>query len=312
MSRRIVAFNNVSADGYFAAPDGNLNWVVPDPELDKYVTRAGERGGGGAGAFLFGRKTYQMFASFWPHVLDDPDTAPDPHTPGRASREMRAMAEMLNETPKIVFSKNLKEATWANSRIVRELDPREIAKMKAEPGGDMMIFGSGSIASLLTEHGLIDEYQFVVSPILLGKGRTLLNGIASSPKLVLEEEKSFPSGKILLRYSRPTLAIVPAEPTEATRTRLTRRKTVKAPAAKAAPLLYPDSALSKVVGSGGMARHQITKKLWAYIKRKGLQDKQNRRMVNADDALRPVFGGKAKVDMADVPTFVDKHLRSKK
>lgn len=310
MSRRIVAFNNVSADGYFAATDGNLNWVVPDPELDKYVTRAGARGG--TGAFLFGRKTYQMFASFWPHVLDDSETAPDPHAPGRASREMRAMAEMLNETPKIVFSRSLKEATWANSRIVRELDPREVATMKAESGDDLMIFGSGSIVSLLTEHGLIDEYQFVVSPVLLGRGRTLLNGIAANLKLELEEDKSFPSGKILLRYARPTLAIVPSDETSSTKTRASQRKAAKAPAAKAVPLFQPDSALAKVVGNGPMSRQEITKKLWAYINRKGLQDKKDRRMINVDETLRPVFGGKAQVNMADVPKLIDKHLRSKR
>src|SRR5688572_7960626 len=125
--RLIVAFNNVSADGYFAAPDGNLNWVVPDPKMDKFAADAIR--GGGTDTILFGRKTYQMFASFWPHVLDDSGTAPDSHTPGRASPELRAMAVMLNETPKIVFSKTLKEATWANSRLVRDLDPREIEKM---------------------------------------------------------------------------------------------------------------------------------------------------------------------------------------
>ena len=71
-----------------------------------------------------------------------------------------------------------------------------------------------------------------------------------------------------------------------------------------------DAALAKVVGSGQMSRKEITKKLWSYIKRKGLQDKQNRRMINADDALRPVFGGKPQVSMEDLPKLVDKRLKS--
>jgi len=71
-----------------------------------------------------------------------------------------------------------------------------------------------------------------------------------------------------------------------------------------------DAALAKVVGSGQMSRKEITKKLWSYIKRKGLQDKQNRRMINADDALRPVFGGKSQVSMEDLPKLVDKRLKS--
>jgi dihydrofolate reductase len=309
--RRIVAFNNISADGYFAAMDGNLNWVVPDPHMDRFAAEA--IGRGGTDTILFGRKTYQMFASFWPHVLDDSGTAPDPHTPGRKSPELRAMAEMLNETPKIVFSKSLKEGTWANSRIVRDLDPDVIAEMKKERGKDMMIFGSGSIASKLTAHGLIDEYLFAVSPILLGGGRTLLNGVAANLKLELREEKRFPSGKVMLSYARSAPQLV-VETSEATNARGAQKKTSKATPKKAvaATLLYPDSALSKVVGSQAMSRQEITKKLWAYIKRKGLQDKQNRRMINADDALRPLLGGKAQVNMVDLPKLVDKHLKSKR
>ena len=97
---------------------------------------------------------------------------------------MRAMAVFLTETPKLVFSKTLKDVTWKNSRVVPELDPRKIEAMKKRPGKDMLIFGSGSIVSQLTQHGLIDEYQFVVSPILLGSGRQLFGNLAKSSKLV--------------------------------------------------------------------------------------------------------------------------------
>ena len=311
--RRIVAFNNISADGYFAAPDGRLDWVVPDPEMDRDAAQAISRGG--ADLILFGRKTYQMFASFWPHVLDESGTSPDPHTPGRASPELRAMAVMLNETPKIVFSRTLKEASWQNSRIVRELDPGEIAKMKRERGEGIMIFGSGSIASLLTRHRLIDEYQFAVSPILLGGGRTLLAGAPVNLKLDLQEEKRFPSGKILLRYVlgqvEPPSAKAAAGDVEAKPpARKARAKAAKTAAPRTS--LVADAALSKVVGNQPMSRSEVTKKLWSYIKRKGLQDKQNRRMINADDALKPVFGGKSQVNMLELPDLVDRHLKAKK
>ena len=75
--------------------------------------------------------------------------------------------------------------------------------MKKQPGKDMMIFGSGSIVSQLTEHGLIDEYQFVVSPILLGSGRSLLSGVSKSSRLDLLEARKYPSGNVMLRYARP-------------------------------------------------------------------------------------------------------------
>ncbi len=81
-------------------------------------------------------------------------------------------------------------------------DPREIEALKRQPGKDMIIFGSGSIVSQLTAHGLIDEYQFVVDPVLLGQGKRLLGELPASTALKLEEAKAYPSGNVLLRYAR--------------------------------------------------------------------------------------------------------------
>jgi dihydrofolate reductase len=195
--RRIMAFNRVTADGYFTSSDGKLDWVVPEPQLDK---EAGE-GMSGQGAILFGRRTYEMFQAFWPHALEDPGTAPDPHMPGRRSPEIRAMAVWINEAAKIVFSRTLEDVTWKNTRLLHAFDPREVEAMKKQPGPDMLIFGSGSIASQLTEHGLIDEYRFVVGPVLLGSGRPLISGVPKSSRLDLLEAKTYPSGNVMLRYA---------------------------------------------------------------------------------------------------------------
>jgi dihydrofolate reductase len=197
--RRIVAFDRVSADGYFAAPDGNLDWVVPDDEVDK----AGAQGIPDTDTILFGRRTYEQFEGFWPHTLDDSPTAPDPHAAGRRSPAIRAMAIWINEATKVVFSKTRKDVTWKNSRLLHEIDPREIEAMKRQPGKNMIIFGSGSLVSQLTQHGLIDEYQFVVNPILLGSGRSLVAGVPKSSKLDLLETKPYRSGNVMLRYARP-------------------------------------------------------------------------------------------------------------
>jgi dihydrofolate reductase len=197
--RRIVMFNRVTADGYFAGPDGNLQWVVPEEELDEGAAVRLP----GSDTILFGRRTYEMFEAFWPRALDDSATSPDPHGAGRRSRAIRAMATWINETTKLVFSTTLKKVTWKNSRLLHELDPGEIESIKRQPGKDMMIFGSGSIVSQLTQHGLIDEYQFVVSPILLGSGQQLLSGVSKSLRLDLLEAKEYPSGNVMLRYGRP-------------------------------------------------------------------------------------------------------------
>jgi dihydrofolate reductase len=103
---------------------------------------------------------------------------------------------------KLVFSRTLKDVTWRNSRILHELDPREIETMKRQPGKDMIVFGSGSIVSQLTQHGLIDEYQFVVCPILLGSGQPLLSSVSKNSRLDLLEAKPYQSGDVMLRYAR--------------------------------------------------------------------------------------------------------------
>ncbi len=137
--RRIVTFNNVSADGYFAAADGGLDWVIDDPELSRSVMETSR-----VDTALFGRVTYQQFESFWPHAAEDPATPP----------ELRVFADALNKMAKVVFSTTLKRVTWKNSRLLHEIVPAEIERMKQEPGDDIIIFGSASIVQKLTEHGL--------------------------------------------------------------------------------------------------------------------------------------------------------------
>lgn len=196
--RRIVTFNRISADGYFSTDDGNLDWAVPDDELDSAAAEAIERSQ--SGAMLFGRRTYEMFESFWPHALDDPNTSPDPHGPGRRSKAMRAMAVWINQSEKVVFSKTRKDVTWQNSRLLREIDARAIGELKRAPGEDIMIFGSGSVVSRLSELGLIDEYRFIVCPVLLGSGKLLLQGISKRSSLRLVESKASSVGNVILRY----------------------------------------------------------------------------------------------------------------
>ena len=208
--RRIVAFNNVSADGYYSSPDGGLGWVIQDSALDRSIMADADRAaalgsGTDPGTILFGRRTYEQFESFWPHALDDSRTAPSPHGPGR-SVEMRGMAIWINAAKKIVFSRTRQQVTWSNSTLVRTFDPREIEAMKRQPGSDMLIFGSGSIAALLSRHGLIDEYQFVVNALLLGDGRTYLTAVPRSLRLTLLEAKAFPTGNVLLRFGRAASA----------------------------------------------------------------------------------------------------------
>ena len=195
-SRQIVMFNRVSADGYYSTPDGNLDWAIQDSDLDKDATS----GLDGSDTMLFGRRTYDMFESFWPHALDDDRTAPAPHRPGHRSPEMHAIATWINNARKIVFSRTRKKVAWKNSELVETFDPEQVRALKREPGRNIMIFGSGSIVSQLTQHGLIDEYQFVVSPIMLGSGGLPIRDISTRLRLKLIEASGYPSGNVKLRY----------------------------------------------------------------------------------------------------------------
>jgi dihydrofolate reductase len=195
--RKIVMFNRVSADGYFADASGNLDWSVPDDELD----RAAVDSLSDSDTILFGRRTYEGFEGFWRHAPDDDGSAPDPHAPGRRSPGLRAMGRWINLATKLVWSRSLQQVTWHNARILRAFDAREVEALKREPGKTIMLFGSGSIASLLTQHRLIDEYVFVVTPLLLGGGKNLIHDVPQRLRLTLLEARSTTVGNVRLRYA---------------------------------------------------------------------------------------------------------------
>jgi dihydrofolate reductase len=183
--RRLIVFNHVSLDGYFVDAHSGMNFTQDDkkdPEWDAFV--AGNASGGGI--FVFGRITYEMMAGFWP-------------TPA-AIRSMPDVAATMNNNPKIVFSKTLKKADWHNTRLMKGDLLEEIRKLKAEEGIGMVIFGSGSIVSQLSQARLIDEYQIIVNPVVLGKGRTMFEGMKENLPLELTGSRSFTNGKVLLRY----------------------------------------------------------------------------------------------------------------
>jgi dihydrofolate reductase len=186
--RKISVFNNVSVDGFFAGLDGNLNWLTVDDESDKFAVEQTRD----SRTLLFGRTTYQMFESFWPAALKDP----------RTSKDNRELAQNIHDAEKIVFSGTLKKVTWNNSRLVKEIDPEEIKKLKQEPGKDMVILGSGTIVQAMTNLHLIDEYQLMVNPVILGKGKPLFKDMKDTVNLRLLTTRTFKNGKVLLSYQK--------------------------------------------------------------------------------------------------------------
>jgi dihydrofolate reductase len=183
--RKLVAFTIVSLDGFFAGPNGEIDWFKNNDDEDNAFAH---EQADPASTLIFGRTTYGMMKSFWPSpfaVKNDP-----------------VIAGVMNNAQKIVFSKTMEPEkdgpVWKNVRVISEMSPDAIRKLKEEPGGDMVILGSGSIVRQLTNLGLIDEFGLLINPIILGAGQYLFKDMKKI-NLKLLEARSFGSGKVFLR-----------------------------------------------------------------------------------------------------------------
>ena len=184
---RLVVFENETLDAFFAGANGDLSWAhreSKDPEWDEFVA---ENASGG-GQLLLGRVTYELMASYWP-------------TP-QAAKNDPAVAEGMNRLPKTVFSRTLDKVSWQNTRLVKGGLVGEVRKMKAAPGKDIAVLGSGSLVAQLSQEGLVDEYQIVVNPVIIGKGRTLFEGVKSKVPLERTKTRAFANGNVLLSYEK--------------------------------------------------------------------------------------------------------------
>jgi dihydrofolate reductase len=179
---KIGVFENVSVDGYFAGPNGEIDWFIGDEETAQYAKDHANP----TTTILFGRVTYELMASYWPTA--------------EAMKNDPVVAEVMNSASKIVFSRTLDKVEWGNTRLVKNNIEEEIKKMKNKPGKDMVILGSGSIVSAFAQRGLIDEYSFMVNPIILGGGRSIFQGIKDRLNLKLLETRTFKLGNVLLHY----------------------------------------------------------------------------------------------------------------
>ena len=186
--RKIIVTMWVTLDGFIAGPNGEMDWVGEsyDEAMGNYEYDLVSS----ADTLLLGRVTYQSFAGAWPYVPDKPGA-----DPGEV-----AYAHKVNAMRKIVFSKTLESVEWNNSRLVKEVIPEEIENLKQEPGRDMVIYGSASLVRTLTNLGLIDEYQLLVHPVVLGGGKPLFQDIKDTVKLKLVNTKTHPSGVVILSY----------------------------------------------------------------------------------------------------------------
>jgi len=186
--RKIIWLMHVSLDGFVAGPTGEIDWIYLDDELfedghDLIKT---------ADTALYGRVTYQLMESYWPTAAHSPT----------ATKHDIDHANWVNPAMKIVFSRTLKKADWQNTRIVKDHIAEEVAKLRKQPGKNMILFASPSLASTFMNQDLIDEYWFNVNPIILGKGKPLFKEVSSMRKLKLLGSKTYKTGVVNLHYGR--------------------------------------------------------------------------------------------------------------
>lgn len=183
--RKVIMFNRISMDGFFAGPNGESHeWFIQDQQVDKAAHEMME-----PDTVLFGRVTYQLFEGHWPKMAKDPN----------APKEAKATADELNKMNKLVFSKTLKEVHWENTRLISGNLAEEVKKLKQSEGGDIVIFGSGTIVQQLTDERLIDEYLFVLTPVILGEGKSFFEDVEKLG-LNLLETRNFKTGNVMLHY----------------------------------------------------------------------------------------------------------------
>lgn len=186
--RQVISLMHISLDGFCGGPNGEMEWINIDPEVADYVGSTFEN----VDTALYGKSTYGGMHSYWPTVPSNPDASP---------WELRHAA-WVEKVKKVVFSSSLDKADWNNTTLYHGDIKNVIAKLKQEPGGDMMIFGSPRLTHSFMELDLIDEYRLQINPILLSSGIPMFKNIQQQEKLVLVGSKAMQTGVLAVHYRR--------------------------------------------------------------------------------------------------------------
>jgi dihydrofolate reductase len=188
--RKLVLLEHVSLDGYLAGPDGDMSWIRVDDEVWEHVHPIVDA----ADTAVWGRVTYEMMAAYWPTAADAPDATAHAVHHGR----------WVNRATRLVFSRTLDAAPWGASgtaTVVRADVAEAMPRLKAEPGGDMLIVGSASLARASIAQGLVDELWLNVNPVVLGGGARLFPEGGPTRPLRLIATRPMASGVVGLHYA---------------------------------------------------------------------------------------------------------------
>jgi dihydrofolate reductase len=182
--RKLKLQVQISVDGCIAGPNNEMDWLIGDDESLSYINGIAESDD----TILVGRKMVDEFIPYWSNVMNKPD---DP---------MHAFAKKMIETPKVVFTKTLNKSEWINTEIATGDLKDEIAKLKSQNGGDIIVYGGASFDSSLIKEKLIDKFYLFINPVAIGNGKTIFRDLSEIQKLTLIESIAFDSGIVLLHY----------------------------------------------------------------------------------------------------------------
>lgn len=188
--RKLIVIEYLSLDGVIQGPghagedtEGEFEaggWTGPlMPDHQRYNTESFQT----AGAFLLGRRTYEIWAEYWPSVTD----------------ESNLIAHALNRLPKYVASTTLDRVEWEGTTIIRDV-ASEIPRLKSQPGGPIFLVGSSGLAQTLMEHRLIDEYQLWIHPVVVGRGKRLFREGGPGAQMRLVDSRTSTGGLVILTY----------------------------------------------------------------------------------------------------------------
>lgn len=179
--RKLVVWNLMTLDGYFEGTkpwDLDFHMLAWGDELERYATDLGQEGD----LLIFGRKTYEGMAAYWPSATETPD-----------------ISAYMNGIAKIAASRTMDKAEWNNTRVVSDI-AAEVRILKAEPGKTMFVFGSAEVADVLLKAGLVDEIRICLVPVVLGGGNPHFKPASEQVPLKLLESKALKTGGVILRY----------------------------------------------------------------------------------------------------------------
>lgn len=199
--RKLVVCNIMSIDGYFTGPGGNVMVMPMDQAFDDYNAERLRA----ADTLLLGRTTYEGFRSFWPTAADDPNFAPD-RIGDRRAAVIKEISGRNNAIEKVVISDSLtpeQTAPWQrNTRIISRADAQaQIATLKQQTGGEILVFGSHMLWSNLLAHGLVDELHLMVGPVVIGEGTPVFEGQPPVSLRLIDTRTWDGSDNVLVRYS---------------------------------------------------------------------------------------------------------------